>query len=808
MKHIYFLPLFAFFSISIQSQIVNIPDENFKNALSGVDTNNDGEIQVSEAEAIQILRVNSEGISNLTGIEAFTNLKHLECRFNQISEVNLNNNTLLEILYIDNNSLTNIDLSNNVLLEVFYCEANQLTSLDLSNNIALTTLRAPLNQLSSININNLAVLDEFDIRYNQITNVDFSTNPLLDRILCSENQISSIDLSNNSNLTFLHLNDNLLSNLDLSGNSALSTVSCTNNEITNINLNSCPDLRYLYCSNNLISDIDLSSCEILQSIHLSNNLISSLDLSNQSDLGGYINISNNPNLLYLNYKNGNNIYSDISNRWNYDDLPNLEIICVDDANSDFATFWGNNFDHEVFFTDYCSFTPGGFYYTITGSTNINIDNNDCADNNYVFPNLTLSISNETQSEIYISNLEGNYTIPFQDGNSTLEASIENSDYFSINPQSVIINPPSDGNILFQNFCLTPNDDFNDLEISIVPLVVARPGFEAEYKIIYKNKGTTTLTGSVDFNYDDDYMDLLNTSPTADTQTIGNLSWEYSDLLPFETREILVTMSLNTPTDSEFPLNGDDVLEFDATINPSGIDETPEDNNMILNQVVVNSYDPNDKTCLQGAVVTPEQVGKYVHYVIRFENTGTANAVNVVVKDVIDTSKYDLNSLIPLDASHDFYTKIRNENEVEFIFENIQLPYDDANNDGYVVFKIKTLPSLVVGDTFSNEAQIYFDFNYPIITNTETTIVQENLSVDEYNLINLINVYPNPTNDYFKIHIPNNQYIKSIEILDLSGKVIKQFNTSETYNIEEIASGIYFLKVKMNDSETIKKLVKI
>ncbi len=62
-------------------------------------------------------------------------------------------------------------------------------------------------------------------------------------------------------------------------------------------------------------------------------------------------------------------------------------------------------------------------------------------------------------------------------------------------------------------------------------------------------------------------------------------------------------------------------------------------------------------------------------------------------------------------------KLQHNNKVEFIFENINLPFDDANNDGFVAFKIKTKSSLVLGDTFSNSANIYFDYNFPIVTNT-------------------------------------------------------------------------------------------
>src|SRR5690606_35290187 len=153
------------------------------------------------------------------------------------------------------------------------------------------------------------------------------------------------------------------------------------------------------------------------------------------------------------------------------------------------------------------------------------------------------------------------------------------------------------------------------------------------------------------------------------------------------------------------------------------DETPQDNTAALNQTVVNSFDPNDKTCLEGNVVTPDIIGQFVHYVIRFENTGTFAAENIVVKDIIDTAKFDVNTLVPLSGSHSFVTRITNINQLEFIFENINLPFDDTNNDGYVAFKIKTKPTLQVGDAFSNTASIYFDYNFPIVTNTATTTIQ-------------------------------------------------------------------------------------
>ena len=42
----------------------------------------------------------------------------------------------------------------------------------------------------------------------------------------------------------------------------------------------------------------------------------------------------------------------------------------------------------------------------------------------------------------------------------------------------------------------------------------------------------------------------------------------------------------------------------------------------VNETSIKQLAPNDKTCLEGSVITPTLIGQYVHYTIRFENTGT------------------------------------------------------------------------------------------------------------------------------------------------------------------------------------------
>jgi len=150
MKHIVLVLSILMSGFSF-GQIVNIPDANFKNALLNhfpvIDTNNDGEIQVSEAIAYTgTLNVESQNIADMTGIEAFVNITFLRCNNNQITQLDISNNTNLNTLYANVNQLTSFDASNNL----------NLTNLNLSNNLLtqLNIANGNNSNLTTLNINN------------------------------------------------------------------------------------------------------------------------------------------------------------------------------------------------------------------------------------------------------------------------------------------------------------------------------------------------------------------------------------------------------------------------------------------------------------------------------------------------------------------------------------------------------------------------------------------------------------------------------------------------------------------------------
>jgi uncharacterized repeat protein (TIGR01451 family) len=300
-----------------------------------------------------------------------------------------------------------------------------------------------------------------------------------------------------------------------------------------------------------------------------------------------------------------------------------------------------------------------------------------------------------------------------------------------------------------------------------------------------------------WNYDANVSQVISSFPVANTEVNGQLQWSFDAIAPGTSLSYTVTLALHSPLDNP-PLLSGDVMEFTAHV--SGFtDVAPLDNTFTLKQTVVNSMDPNNKICLEGTTITPDKVGDYIHYLIRFENLGTANARNVVIHDVIDASKLNMSSIVALDASHPYEMRVYPNQTVDFIFENINLPFDDASNDGYVLFKIKTQPTLNLGDVFSNTAAIHFDYNAPIITNTYTTTVQA-LSLPT-SLNPSLTLYPNPTKGL--LFLNDDQYTTAT-VFDFTGRQLAILPVvNREIDMTSLVNGTYLLRLEGETTATVR-----
>ena len=194
----------------VRIDLAHFPDDHFIAYVElRCDKDGDGTLSQAELDGVTELYVDHAKIKDLTGIELFPNLKKLDCK---------------------NNNLTCLDVSQNTNLTVLYCESNQLTSLDVSNNPALTYLNCSYNQLTGLDLSKNIALTKLECYENQLTRLDLRNNPMLGTLHCRDNQLTSLDLSQNTVLTVLTCQGNQLTSLDLSKNTALTILGCSGNK--------------------------------------------------------------------------------------------------------------------------------------------------------------------------------------------------------------------------------------------------------------------------------------------------------------------------------------------------------------------------------------------------------------------------------------------------------------------------------------------------------------------------------------------------------------------------------------------------
>ena len=677
-------------------------------------------------------------IYNLSGLEALTtiggDLRILDCNVTNINA--LSNLTtvggsinLFRANYSDLSAFDNLTSLGNS----FSYAINNYFNGDLNLNFNLTTIPGNLN----INISdNFSSSDNFSTQINGLESI----TSVGGNLTINGKSITAVPFLNNlmsvgGNLTIEEVKMNNLSNFSslqsvggnfiFSGNEFLTSLNGFTN-LTSIggglffnrnylldNLSALSQITSLNGNINFSENSVLTSFTGLEnittlngSIYINNNVnlqsiagLSGIDPTTITDLTIY----NNENLTICNQQNiCNYLYSGGTNNINYNG-----------ANC-------SNFDDLILI---CNET---YKNEINGNVSIDIINSDCSDTTHKLNNIKVNVTDGTDNYSTFTDINGDYKlfVPTQ-GNYT--TAIEtNLNYYSSNPASVNSNFVGVGNTETINFCVAPDQTVNDVATSIFPQTRAVPGFEVIYQLRYHNIGTTLISGDLNLNFDESKLTFQSASITPNNQSTGLLQWNYTDLYPMDSKVIELRFMVATP-----PTVGlGEVIELSSLINPIASDDLPENNQYTSTQITVGSYDPNDKQVIEGNTILIDEIGKYLHYIVRFQNTGTAEAVNIKVVDVLENT-LDWNTFQLVDLSHTGRVQLDNET-AEFIFENINLPdstSDEPNSHGYIIYKIKPLSTTTVGTTINNTANIYFDFNEAIITNTVSTYVDADTDND-------------------------------------------------------------------------------
>ncbi|UKB80236.1 leucine-rich repeat domain-containing protein [Chryseobacterium sp. MEBOG07] len=232
--------------------IVNFSDATFKSKLvfstpsahiaknsAGnwikVDTNNDMEIQVTEAQQVTELWLLGNNISSLNGIQHFSNLKVLEIGSNTLTNLDLSQNTQIKTVFCDNNNLTSLIVNQNLLLEYLSCSWNNLSTINLPNSNFFQKLYCTNNQISNLNTSNNSGLKVLRVESNPITNLSLNSNVNLEELNFSTTSISNINLSSNINLKKLTTSSNLTT-LNVAQNTNLQELYTQGSNLTSVDV--------------------------------------------------------------------------------------------------------------------------------------------------------------------------------------------------------------------------------------------------------------------------------------------------------------------------------------------------------------------------------------------------------------------------------------------------------------------------------------------------------------------------------------------------------------------------------------------
>ena len=337
----------------------NFPDAVFRSYLMSEYPS--GVITTAQLNARTTLDLSYKGISDMTGVQYFTQLTRLDVYNNNLSTIDVSSNTKLTYLNVGYNKLTSISVNTNTALEQLYLQNNQLTYFSVmdhsalrtfwvNNNPNLTTLNCMRNAITNFDVRNctalqalrcyenpglssiqgletctaLTYLDCEDCAITSLSGLSDMDN--LQTLLARNNKLTTLDVTYKSNLARLRVSGNTLltdllcyncdlNSLDVSGCTALKTLKCYYNYSLDaiVGLADCTALTYLDCEDCAITSLPgVDNMTNLQTLWARNNRLTSLAVYNKSQLR-YLRVSGNTDLEMLHCRSCNLTSLDVTN---------------------------------------------------------------------------------------------------------------------------------------------------------------------------------------------------------------------------------------------------------------------------------------------------------------------------------------------------------------------------------------------------------------------------------------------------------------------------------------------------------------
>ncbi len=808
--------------------------------------------------ALKILRC---GINQLTSLPALPNgLTDLICYSNQLHTLPALDSSLV-MLDCSSNMLDSLPALPNLLATLICSGNSNLAYLPALNNslvsltcvsdslIVLPTLPASLNLLNC-SANYLSVLPALPSALTYLA-CDNNLLPVLpglpnslNTLSCKYNQLATLPALGAS-LTTIYCDNNVLSVFP-NFNSSLSYLSCNYNQLTTFPAFS-NSLNYLSCSNNLIASFPPMNNSLVE-LWCSNNQLVSFSAMSNSLTKLYCN--NNPLItlptLPLSLSELN---CEADQLTGLPTLPNMlsYLWCDNNSISCFPIFPFSISDSSHFnisanpFTCLPNYIPAMTWATLAnplcGAGNVSgcasslgivgftyrdsILNCTKDSSEYVYINVPLKCydnNNNLLSQTYTA-INGIYDFPDTSGTYLVKIDTANVPYTyqCANPgfDSTVVLTTANSLVQNVNFNIICKPGFDVGTQSVVTEGLVFPGQTHAIRIVagdmshwyhmhcaagISGQVQVTVTGPVTFS---------GIIPGALTPAVNNNVYTYT-FTDFDNCSNTSDFGLKFTT-SSFAQNGDEIC-VNVKVTPVGGDNDSTNNNYNYCYHVVNSFDPNMKE------TTPEKVlfgfQDYFTYTVHFQNTGTAPALNIRLLDTLDNN-LDLSTFQLINYSHPNVVSLTGR-LLTFNFHNINLPdstSDFSGSQGFVQYRIKPIANLPYGTQIHNKADIYFDFNAPVSTNTSLNLFMRVFppnSVNEISNDNIFEMYPNPATDNIIVNYISNSKAYTIHIFDAIGSLIKTLNcksTSTSIPISEFPKGIYLINLIDENNSNVQRFVK-
>ncbi|HLP52479.1 MAG TPA: PKD domain-containing protein [Chitinophagales bacterium] len=367
---------------------------------------------------------------------------------------------------------------------------------------------------------------------------------------------------------------------------------------------------------------------------------------------------------------------------------------------------------------------------------------------------------------------------------------------------------TDANGCSSNTCQqVSNIPVQDLQAFLYHQSSTTPGFPVWVYLGYYNAGTILMNGTLEYRYPaGTTVNATSQAPLSHDVANRLLTFSITGSVPGSSDYIYIDLQ----ADANLPLGS--LSEDTLWANPVAGDATPADNVALVQDTVTGSWDPNDKA------VSPKGKGDFgivpletnvLSYRIRFQNTGTAPAHDVIIRDAL-SNHIDLSTVKVTAASH-AHTFEMIGNQLVVSFANIMLPDSGADyeaSQGYIDVRVKLKPNLALGTQVFNTAEIYFDFNEPVITNTVTNTLGQLVSGIEAIESLEFAMLPNPASTQVTVRGDFDKNA-TFELMNQLGQTlltgpVNANNT--TLNVADLSSGIYLVRIKNGTQSAVQKLV--